>query len=364
MAKKQKILIIKLGAIGDVVFAMPALNAIKSILPESHISWVVGQSCLPLLKSHSLLDDLIVVDDSKFFSKNPAERLIEAFRLRNRLKGDKSLILVGHRALSYTLLLKSKYRCPIFQLARHEPLWWKKKLQRSIVIKPVSTHESLAMKELVKCGLEHLSSQKLDNLPWERNFSNIPNCELDLPSSFLVLHIGGAVNSKTEFRLKRWPHFTELIFRLLKETNKYLVLVGNHLDLNETGNILKEVHRKFFNNITSHSSVFPEYRLVNRVGQTNLVQLINLLKRASIFVGVDSGPLHIADSLNIPSIGLYGPTSPVSWGLIGNNSIVLRENLECSPCYKDDGYFLQCQFKHKCMKDLNAEVVLREILCR
>lgn len=364
MPKKQKILLFKLGAIGDVVFTMPALNAIKSILPDAHITWVTGRSCSPLLQSHALLDDLIIVDDFKFFSKNWTDRIMESLRLREQLKKDQSLVLLGHRALSYTLLLRSKINAPVFQLARYKPNLWKQMLQRAVVINPIWMHESHAMRELVKAGLEHLLYNRLNDMPWIWDFSHVPDSDLDLPSSFIVLHIGGATNVKTEFFLKRWPHFGELIYRLLEGTSHYITLVGNHSDKKETEKVLKESRERFIDSENSQNRTFPEHRLLNWVGKTNLTELISILRKANFFVGADSGPLHIADSLNIPSIGLYGPTSLVSWGLLGHKSTVLHENIECSPCYKDDGFFPECPFEHKCMKNLNVEVVLKEILNR
>ncbi|MEO5970864.1 MAG: lipopolysaccharide heptosyltransferase I, partial [Bdellovibrionia bacterium] len=67
---------------------------------------------------------------------------------------------------------------------------------------------------------------------------------------------------------------------------------------------------------------------------------------------------HFADSLGVPCLGLYGPTSTVSWGLLGINSQTFSEPVACSPCYLDTGEFPNCPYEIKCMTELTPERVL------
>jgi ADP-heptose:LPS heptosyltransferase len=73
--------------------------------------------------------------------------------------------------------------------------------------------------------------------------------------------------------------------------------------------------------------------VVNLAGTTNLVGLCQLLKRASLFVGVDSGIMHLASSLDIPVVGIFGPTDPSQVGPQNKKSVVVqRKEMECVPC--------------------------------
>ncbi len=103
-------------------------------------------------------------------------------------------------------------------------------------------------------------------------------------------------------------------------------------------------------------------RIHSYVGKTNFIELLGILKNAHSFVGVDSGPLHFADALGVPCVGIYGPTSTVSWGLLGNDSTCVRNPVPCSPCYQDDAYFPACPFHHKCMTELQPATVLEKLL--
>src|SRR5690606_24027962 len=86
-----------------------------------------------------------------------------------------------------------------------------------------------------------------------------------------------------------------------------------------------------------------------------------LIPQLDLFIGPDSGPLHLFDQASVSCIGLYGPTSPVSWGLIGPQSVVVTQNLPCSPCYKDDGNFPACPYGNRCMQEISVEQVLGQI---
>jgi ADP-heptose:LPS heptosyltransferase len=73
--------------------------------------------------------------------------------------------------------------------------------------------------------------------------------------------------------------------------------------------------------------------IVNLAGKTNLADLCQLLKRASLFVGVDSGIMHLASSLDIPVVGIFGPTDPSQVGPQNKRSVVVQKReMECVPC--------------------------------
>ncbi len=69
--------------------------------------------------------------------------------------------------------------------------------------------------------------------------------------------------------------------------------------------------------------------------ETNSIkQLIELIRRADLFIGGDTGPLHIASILGIPIVGIYGPKDPVIYGPYHGKAVVVRKELWCSPCQK------------------------------
>jgi len=90
---------------------------------------------------------------------------------------------------------------------------------------------------------------------------------------------------------------------------------------------------------------------------TNLLELAHLLGLARVFVGTDCGPRHLAASLGIPTVTLFGPTDPVGWNPAAPNHVSVRTDAECSPCDLAD-----CPVPgHPCMEDLTSGMVMEAV---
>jgi len=89
------------------------------------------------------------------------------------------------------------------------------------------------------------------------------------------------------------------------------------------------------------------------IGKTNLRQIVALLEGASLVIGNDTGPMHMAAGLGVPLVSPYGPTDPVRTGPFGRLDSVIRLDLPCSPCYSRT-----CSHT-SCMKWIEIEPVLK-----
>lgn len=97
--------------------------------------------------------------------------------------------------------------------------------------------------------------------------------------------------------------------------------------------------------------------LVDLSGQTTLLQLAALLQRASLFVGIDSGVMHLAAAMRTPVVGIFGPTDPGHTGPMGENSVTVRRDLPCSPCMDS-----HCRIQtRECLERLPAEQMIAAI---
>lgn len=96
----------------------------------------------------------------------------------------------------------------------------------------------------------------------------------------------------------------------------------------------------------------------NLAGKTSITELANSIAMLDLFITGDSGPMHIAASLQIPTIALFGPTNPIETSQWKNqNSIVLQKNLDCQPCL-----MRRCPLgHHNCMKLIKAKEVIDSI---
>ena len=92
-------------------------------------------------------------------------------------------------------------------------------------------------------------------------------------------------------------------------------------------------------------------KLFNLCGKTSLRDLIEILKKLSVFITPDTAPLHLAQSLNVKTIALFGPTNPDSHAVKSNNLEIVFKKMDCSFCYKT-----KCK-KHECMESISSNEV-------
>jgi heptosyltransferase-2 len=136
---------------------------------------------------------------------------------------------------------------------------------------------------------------------------------------------------------KRWPHFGEAA-RILSEQHGIRWLIFGTVKERELGNqIASEIGAN----------------AVNLVGQTTLSQLIRALGRCRALLTNDTGTMHLAAHLGVPTIALFGSTEPALTGPMGAGHTVIRHHVECSPCF-----LRQCPIDFRCMNRITvAEVV-------
>src|SRR5207249_8034765 len=91
---------------------------------------------------------------------------------------------------------------------------------------------------------------------------------------------------------------------------------------------------------------------VNRIGHTTLDQLIDELRECRLVLTNDTGTMHLAALLGVPVVAIFGSTEPRLTGPLGNNNIILRHHVECSPCF-----LRQCPIDFRCMKAVTVEEV-------
>lgn len=137
---------------------------------------------------------------------------------------------------------------------------------------------------------------------------------------------------------KRWPvpYWATLLDRLMREESAYVVLTGASSDL------------PLMEKITARMREQP----ITLAGQTSLNQLAALLKRADLLISGDSGPMHMAGAVETPLIAIHGPTDPALSGPVSRHATILRSDIWCSPCYqaRDSA---DCRFfTTQCMKNI------------
>jgi ADP-heptose:LPS heptosyltransferase len=96
---------------------------------------------------------------------------------------------------------------------------------------------------------------------------------------------------------------------------------------------------------------------VNRIGQTTLEQLIDELRKCSLLLTNDTGTMHLASLLGVPTVAIFGSTDPHLTGPLGDRHIIVRHQVECSPCF-----LRKCPIDFRCMKAVGVDEVTDAVL--
>ncbi len=141
-------------------------------------------------------------------------------------------------------------------------------------------------------------------------------------------------------------NFAELTVRIRRETGYRPVVVGGPGDVDQF-----QKKRQWFRD-----------GVVDLVGQCDLRNTIALLKRSTLFVGNDSGIMHLAAAAGTPLVALFGPQSPVKFGPWSKKARVIYKGLPCSPCRQK--FFSECapslRQRPECMEAISVEEVFQE----
>ena len=114
-----------------------------------------------------------------------------------------------------------------------------------------------------------------------------------------------------------------------------------------------ESDRPIADEIIRESSAVP---CINLVGKTTLAELIEELRRCQLLLTNDTGTMHLAASLNVPVVAIFGSTEPTLTGPVGAGHTVLRHHVECSPCF-----LRECPLDFRCMKRVPAAEAIAAI---
>lgn len=322
----KRVLFVKLGAIGDVIMALPLSRYLARQGVE--VTWVCGQSLEPLVRTFSDAHKIETVNDRKLFAGSLADKLTVFAQTFFRFLGrGYDEILIGHADPRYRLLFRG-VRGPVFSFGRH--------LGGNRI--PTGTrHHSY---EYLKLGSRQDSGQAPD-----------PKLYMPKPlktwkgkgTKVIAMAPGGARNLLADDRLRRWPiaHYRKLAEELIAAGYEVQIF-GAPTD----AWVLES---------------FKGLNITNRVGELDLLGFVSALSSVEALVTHDSGPLHIGGLAGVPVFGLFGPTEG-SWRFpFGNQGRVLQltEKLPCQPCY-DGKNFAPCS-ENRCLSSLSPLRVFESI---
>ncbi len=348
----MNILIVKLNAIGDVLFATPLVEACRQVYPRARIDWLVATHAEPILRGHPSIRECIVYDGPYGGSGWASLYAYRQIMLRLRHAGYE-VIFCLHRNFAAQLL--------VLQTQAPTRVGFRGGLSRFTLTHEVdfdpSDHETERYLDLLralgrpvsnpgmKIGLTD-DAEVTAELLWQ---------DERIGSPAIALAPGGGRNPGTEMLIKRWPleRYQELARRLVGETGGTIVVVGSRDEAELCAAVAEAV---------------PD-RHVNLCGRTDLPQLAAVLARCRVMVANDSGPLHIAAALGVPTVALFGPTDPRLVAPLGARHRHLWIPPDCGPCYRPDNArsrsvwtCIRTGDELRCLRDVTVDMVLGGVL--
>jgi len=295
-----RILIVRLSAIGDVIHGLPVLCALRERFPQALLAWVAEERAAALLRGHKALDELIIVP--RGWLKSP--RVVWELRRRLRaLRFDMTIDLQG--------LTKSAVAAWLSGCSRRIGFGDEKgrELSRWLNNRRVRTRRP----HVVDCNLELLKPLGIESPPVR---FDVPENEADRAAAEAMIRQAGVedgfgvINPGAGWPSKLWP------------TKRYAAVAG-HLGrawglptlVVWAGQQERAWAAEIAAGSDGHGRVAPP---------TSLTELAALVRRARLFVGSDTGPLHLAAAVGTPCVGLFGPMPAERNGPYGIGHIALQ----------------------------------------
>ena len=308
----SSILVIRLGAMGDIIHALPAAASLKLSFPQRKLHWLVARKWMPLLHGNPYVDEVIPFD-----RRGPAS-LLSSWRQLRDVKPDLAIDFQGllQSSISGRIARPSAFFGFDRSVAR-ESLASILYSQRVAVTGPHRIQRNLQL--VAAAGASTLT---------ENAWIPLGSPEGTLPSRPFVL-----ASPFAGWTSKQWP--MESYDRL--------------------GSILREEGLELVLNIPEQKALQLQKSNGVRLHTSSLDGLIDVTRRALAVIGVDSGPLHLAAALDKPGVALFGPTDPAQTGPFKSNMVVLRSS-SVQTTYKRHGRI------HASMAEISAEQVTDALL--
>ncbi len=339
----QRILLIKPSSLGDVIHALPVLDALRQGLPEARIDWLISTSLAPLLAGHPHINELVPFDRRRYGKMWRSPRALAGFvEFLRRLREARYDLVIDLQGLFRTGFFAWVTGAPVrvgLDPAREGASWF-------------YTHQALSPGSDAHAVDRYCAVLDLLDLTREPSHCGLYLTEEDRSDAAAMLGQSGederrlvVVVPGARWETKIWPgqRFVEVIDELQQSGAARCMLLG--------GPDEQQLCRTIADSCTSSP--------LDLSGRTSLRQMSALLELADVVLCHDSGPMHVAVALGRPVVCIMGPTNPLRTGPYRRPESVVRLDLDCAPCYLKR--LSQCPHGHRCMEELDAARVLTAV---
>lgn len=332
----MKILIRATNWVGDAIMALPALRAVRSKFPEAELAILARPYVADIYRDQQICDQLIGYDSrTKHAGILGRERLATELRAQ---KFDVALLLqnafdaawlawragiperIGYASDGRGFLLTKPIPVPkTGEIPPHEKFYYLELLRRGGWI------DSLPDESFIALNVSEASRQRAEEFL----------AQFSVRSNSLRIAIGAGASYGSA---KCWPppRFADVANRLQAENDADVILFGTAAEAAVTRAISSELRQ-------------PPIDLTEK---TAIGDLPALLSQCHLFIGNDSGAMHVAAGVGLPVVAVFGPTDPRGTAPVTPRCTIVQRKPYCSPCF-----LRHCPTDHRCMSALTPEMV-------
>jgi heptosyltransferase-1 len=320
----RRIAVFHLNQVGDLIFSLPALAALRARFPQARITSVLRANLAGLMQANPVVDDVLVC--------------------RNGLAGKIGLARSLHRRQFDLVVAFSQSASTVFEsfaCRARERIGFVDSdlsflLTRKVHVRGLPWPGKLA--RLAVClGADAPSDNYVGMLRISQETRDRAACLLErhgVDSRARIAAIAPAASGRQRHKAWDADKFAEVADHLHEQFGATVVIVGGPGEAVDAARV-------------AGAMSVPS---VNLAGATSTGELAVILERASILVGLDSGPMHVAAAMGTPVVALFGPTDPRRTGPRGAGHEVVTAGLACAPCKRP------CEAR-ECMSAISVEQV-------
>ena len=332
----MKILIRATNWVGDAIMALPSLRAVRNRFPEAEIAILARPYVADIYRDQEICNQLIAYDSQvKHAGFLGRERLAAELRAQ---KFDVALLLqnafdaawlawragiperIGYARDGRRILLTKPIPVPEkSEISPHEKFYYLELLRRAGWV------DSLADELFITLNVSDATRRRAEEFL----------AQSGVRSNSLRIAIGAGASYGSA---KCWPpsRFAELANRLQAENDADVILFGTASEAAVTRAISSELRQ-------------PPVDLTEK---TTIADLPALLSQCHLFIGNDSGAMHVAAGVGLPVVAVFGPTDPYGTAPVTPRCTIVQQKPYCSPCF-----LRHCPTDHRCMSAITSEMV-------
>ncbi|MFH1630495.1 MAG: glycosyltransferase family 9 protein [Pseudomonadota bacterium] len=337
--EKGGILLIQLGDIGDVVLTMPTVRVLRQHFPENELIVCVREHAKELAEESPWVDGVISVNKGK---RKILHEIAYQKDFINALRKPHFYFAIdlrtGSRGAIIAFISGATYRIGRFA---NDGRLWRNRLFTHLV-RPENEESQYSAEHSLNI-ISPFGMNTEDIFPvlivseTKRKKAEAILREAGLPLSTPIV----AVHPFSLWRYKEWRpnEFVSLLNHITTRYGFSVIITGSPGERDRAKELMKRCNGRVF----------------NLAGKTSIGELPAVLKACSLFVGVDTAALHMAGAVGVPTVGIFGPSSPINWAPKGNQHCVASKGMSCQPCRQKG-----CQGSEvsRCLEELKAEEVL------